>query len=111
MKAISNVARLVTLCVLTAGTSVIGMQVAKANPPVTTIDSDAAVPSGSADQLGNLQSAQGISSTLNQGSQEELPTFRIKNESSRPKGILGVLGGRFVNEDRHPSFRKSTIQR
>lgn len=109
MKAISHTARLITLCLLTAGTSVIGVQAVQANP--SNPESEAIEPSAGAEQLSNLQAIQGINSALNRGEQEDLPTFRIKNESRRPKGILGVLGGRFVNEDRHPSFRKSTIQR
>ncbi len=40
--------------------------------------------------------------------ERELPTFQIKAEP-RSQGILGVLGGSFKDEDRHPSFRNSTL--
>ena len=110
MKFTSNAFRLLTLISLTASASLVGIQTANANSGKSIHQSETNLQNSMASQLGEALEIRSINSALSRP-QRELPTFKVQNKSPRRKGILGVLGGRFENEDRHPSFRKSAIKR
>ena len=110
MKTTLITARSLLVLGLAASSSLVGMQPAIANPDVSVPSTANTAQNSSARQLGESMEIRGIGSALNRPEQE-MPTFEVQNKSPRKSGILSVLGGRFVLEDRHPSFRKSTIQR
>ena len=108
MKFLSDYPPFLMVCAVAASASFISAQPGFANPVVEEIGAAQDVSNTSATQLGTPQAIEGIDPALNR-SERELPTFRIQDESKQSRGILDALGGRFVTEDRHPSFRESTL--
>ena len=105
MKLVSKSVRLSMLFTLSLGLS--GMPAALANPQTTGSTQVQEASVRGANLLGTREENRRSGWLLNQN-EREIPTFRIQSKS-KGRGVLDVLGGRFVDEDRHPSFRKSTF--
>ena len=108
MKTINPCLRSLILLGLAGSTGLGAIQMAHASTQQSPQNTNGETPTSVVDLLGEPQHIQLIQSDDNV-SARELPTFKLEKKSKDSRGILGVLSGQFIDEDRHPSFRDSTL--